>query len=435
MRCPRIAPIVLLLATAAACSEGDSDSVEAERGAVREPEQPATGGPARTGAADAMGPGRDGLGPEDLVRGRHDRGWMAFAEEDRAGRGVRDSLGTGGSGGDAPGASPSTEIWDDIGGRPVDVDPAALPLHGEVEGPSVLAVQILLDRARFSPGVADGYWGKNTEKALYWLQSERGLRATGRLDGETLELLRREAGATGPLSREVRLTEQTVSGPFVTVPDDVYEQESMECLCYESLAEKLAEHFHTTREVLGALNPGVDLDGLSAGDALVVPDHGGPTEALGARDPGNRGPVTRLVISDGGHYLHALAADGSILYHFPTTLGSEYAPSPSGSYAIDGVAHDPDWHYQPEILDGVDPSGDDAIVPAGPNNPVGVVWIDLSEPHYGIHGTAEPSTIGYVTSSGCVRLTNWDVAFLAERAGVGAGVPVEFRSGRGRAGG
>jgi lipoprotein-anchoring transpeptidase ErfK/SrfK len=418
-----VSTFVLLLA--AACSGDGSRSEESVDGPGRTP-LPIDSG--RT-SADAMGSGVDGLSAEDVLRGRHDRGWMTFAEGDRAGRrpgdGVRAPEGRSG-------ASPSTESWDDIGRRPLEVDPAALPLRGEVEGPSVLAVQVMLDRVRFSPGVADGYWGKNTEKAVYWLQSERGLPATGSVDRETLDLLLREAAANGPLTREVRLTGDLVSGPFSRIPDDIYEQARMDCLCYESLGEKLAERFHTTREVLGALNPGVELDGLRAGAALVVPDHGGPPSSLGARDPGGRGPVARIVISDGGHYLHALAADGSILYHFPTTLGSSYAPSPSGNYAIEGIAHDPDWHYQPKLLTGVDPSGDDAIIPAGPNNPVGVVWIALTEPHYGIHGTADPSSIGYATSNGCVRLTNWDAAFLADRPGVGPGIPVEFRNGSGR---
>ncbi|MBW3534907.1 MAG: L,D-transpeptidase family protein, partial [Gemmatimonadetes bacterium] len=417
--------------------------------------------------SDAMGTGVEELTAADVERGRHDPAWRAFAERDRAertaartggtaagasgapGGGERAESGTGGTAGDpasgeaegrdgsarSPADTATGESWDDIGAGSLDVDPAALPLEGEAEGPSVLAVQVLLDRARFSPGVADGYWGKNTEKAVYWLQSERGMEATGVVDRATLDMLRGEAGSDGELTTRIRLTDALVSGPFVSIPEGIYERAEMECLCYESLGEKLAERFHTTREVLSALNPGLELDALSAGEELVVPDHGAPADSLTARDAGRDGtPVARIVVSDGGHYLHALAADGSILYHFPSTLGSDYAPSPTGDYAVNSIARDPTWHYQPELLTGEDPSRDDAIIPPGPNNPVGVVWIDLTKPHYGIHGTAAPSTIGYATSHGCVRLTNWDAAFLADRPGVESGTPVQFRDGSGREG-
>jgi lipoprotein-anchoring transpeptidase ErfK/SrfK len=135
--------------------------------------------------------------------------------------------------------------------------------------------------------------------------------------------------------------------------------------------------------------------------------------------------VARIVVSDGGHFVHALDRSGRILYHFPSTLGSKYAPSPSGSYSVRGVAWNPTWHYQPDLLTGVPDHQDDAVLPKGPNNAVGVVWMDLSVEHYGIHGTSAPETIGYATSHGCVRLTNWDAAFLAAR--VSGGTPVEFR--------
>ena len=90
------------------------------------------------------------------------------------------------------------------------------------------------------------------------------------------------------------------------------------------------------------------------------------------------------------------------------------------------VAPDPVWHYQPALLAKVkDKSAPDAKIPAGPNNAVGSVWIDLSAEHYGIHGTRAPETIGYAQSAGCVRLTNWDVEFLSKH--VTKGTPVEFR--------
>jgi lipoprotein-anchoring transpeptidase ErfK/SrfK len=138
-----------------------------------------------------------------------------------------------------------------------------------------------------------------------------------------------------------------------------------------------------------------------------------------------RGSVAEIVISDGGHYLHAVDSAGVVLAHFPTTLGSDYAPSPEGAFTITAIAPDPTWHYQPDLLTGVNDWEDPAVIPAGPNNAVGVVWMQLSKPHYGIHGTSDPESIGYVTSHGCVRLTNWDARLLSQR--IQPGVEVHFR--------
>ena len=291
---------------------------------------------------------------------------------------------------------------------------ADMPWQENVD--SVLRVQVLLDRALFSPGVIDGKWGKNTEKALYWLQTREGLPATGGADARTIERLAQLAGSAEVI-RVHTLSEDDVAGPFVQVPDDVYERAELECLCYENVAEKLAERFHTSEELLRTLNPDVALDAVAAGQQLRVP-------AVRADDAGGGAQVASLRISDGGHFLHALDTSGRILFHFPTTLGSSYEPSPSGRWQIESITEDPWWHYQPDLLDDVPDDRPDARLPPGPNNAVGVVWMALSKPHYGLHGTSAPETIGYTTSAGCVRLTNWDALFLSRR--VSAGTTVRF---------
>ena len=284
----------------------------------------------------------------------------------------------------------------------------------------VLRVQTLLDRARFFPGVLDGRWGKNTEKAVWWFQVSRGLEPTGAVDSLTFELLRVAAGEPNETVARHVLAEDDVAGPFVRIPASVYRQAGLGCLCYESLAEKLSERFHASIEVLEDLNPGVELDALAAGDAIMVPAvDGGPARGL---------PVNRIVVSGLGSYVHALDADGRIVYHFPTTLGSRYDPSPLGELSVVGVHLDPWFHYQPRLLAGVDDTQPDTHLPPGPNNLVGSVWIKLSEAHYGIHGTRDPATIGYASSSGCVRLTNWNAVLLAGE--VGPGTAVEFRDTR-----
>ena len=131
------------------------------------------------------------------------------------------------------------------------------------------------------------------------------------------------------------------------------------------------------------------------------------------------------MISIDGFYLHALDEDGRLLYHFPTTVGSKYQPSPTGEFHIASVAFDPWFHWQPTLFDEVPDTEEDERLPPGPNSPVGVVWMALSKDNYGIHGTSEPATIGYSSSHGCVRLANWDARFLAER--VRDGIPVIFR--------
>jgi lipoprotein-anchoring transpeptidase ErfK/SrfK len=212
------------------------------------------------------------------------------------------------------------------------------------------------------------------------------------------------------------LSEKDVSGPFVEIPDDIYEKAKMDCMCYESLEEKLSEMFHISPELLKQLNPNVKLNELKAGDSLKAPN-------LRSPDKDNIGDVAKVVVSDGGHFVHALDSENRILAHYPSTLGSDYNPSPSGEYKINSVTEDPWWYYQPKLLG--EGSGENARIPPGPNNAVGVVWMDLSKPHYGIHGTSAPETIGYATSHGCIRLTNWDALELGRN--VDKGMPVSFR--------
>jgi lipoprotein-anchoring transpeptidase ErfK/SrfK len=387
--------LLALLLPTTACVGGDDDAggetVAARETTATTPLDPSV-----------YGDPRRRLTPEELEQGRLDRGWQQFVQLDTVP--AADSV-----------AFP--ERWEQISAETLGGSPTVLPIHGDVAGPSVARLQIALDRALFSPGVIDGRWGKNTEKAVYWLQEREGLPATGRVDSTTWQRIVQLSGVQR-FTRSHTLTQEDVSGPFVTIPEDIYEQADLDCMCYESLSEKLAERFHVTPELLARLNSGVDLDALQAGQTLTVPEVRGEGSS-------SIGPVDRIVISDGGYFLHALDASGRILAHFPTTLGSDYAPSPEGAFTITGIAQDPTWHYQPDLLTGVEDWKEEAVIPEGPNNAVGVVWMQLSEPHYGIHGTSAPETIGYTTSHGCVRLTNWDARFLSGQ--IQPGVEVQFR--------
>ena len=402
------------------------------------------------------------LSLEDIELGRHDSTWLRAVTSDTSDLRFAD-LDTVAV---EPLTLPPVEIVESFPETYADFErlsPAAtdsalpavrLPVSGEAQGPSVLYVQVLLDRSPFSPGILDGKWGKNTRKAVYWLQRTSGLDPTGVVDSLTFVRLVELAGRPESYVRTVRLTEEDVAGPFVEIPEDVHAQAELECMCYGSALEQVAERYHAAPELLESLNPGRALDSLSAGDSLRVPNVDGEEPAMasigprsatvdtagGARDTAGRvagaagadrsgtsrtGDVARIVISIDGFYLHALDEEGRLLYHFPTTVGSKYQPSPTGEFHIASVAFDPWFHWQPALFDEVPDTEEDERIPPGPNSPVGVVWMALSKDNYGIHGTNAPATIGYSTSHGCVRLTNWDARFLAER--VREGVPVVFR--------
>ena len=315
-----------------------------------------------------------------------------------------------------PGAGAVRERWADISVQTANSGTYHLPVGRGNQGPSVLRVQVLLSRALFSTGMMDGYWGHNTQTAVQFFQSREGLPATGVVDSATYAHLARVAGDSLTVV-PYALTADDVAGPFIRMPEDIYAQARLSCSCFESLAEKLTERFHTRVEVLRKLNPGVALDSLAAGDTLFVP----AVRPADARAPGE---IRQLVVSGAGKYVQALDANGRILYHFSATLGSTFDPSPQGDFVVTSIHENPWWHYQPKLLAHVPDDRPNARIPPGPNSAVGRVWMSLSAPHYGIHGTKSPETIGYAQSAGCVRLTNWDALFLSKR--LAPGTPVTF---------
>lgn len=298
------------------------------------------------------------------------------------------------------------ETLDDLRGLMTVNLPFHVPISGRAAGPSVLRTQILLDRVNYSVGVIDGAWGKNSEIAVYWFQKQHGLPPSGIVDQATYARLR-EAAGNQPLLTTHRLTEDDVAGPFVTLPESVYEQARLDCLCYESLREKLAERFHTTADLLSQLNQELDLNTLTSGQQLVVPN---VTRNPAPAQP----PVSRILVSVEGTYLHAFDKAGKLVMHAPTSVGSEYDPSPRETLKVVATAHDPTFHYQPKLFAEVPDENPEANLQPGPNSPVGIVWMALSKEHYGIHGTSDPESIGYASSHGCIRLTNWSARKLAE---------------------
>lgn len=288
-----------------------------------------------------------------------------------------------------------------------------------------LEAQIWLDRKDFSPGEIDGTIGKNTEKALAAFQEGHNIPISANpADQKTLELLREEG--VEPIVTYT-ITQADVKGPFAEkIPADFMDQAKLKSLSYTSAVEALSEKFHVSPEILKRLNPKAD---FSAGSKIQVPNvlekskdaSGKPkVQQVSAK----KGSGNTVVLSKEKQQLYVKDGDGKTIFYAPITAGSDLYPYPVGTWKVKGVAKNPPFSYNPELFKDSKPEHQKTKIAPGPNNPVGTVWIDLTAPHYGLHGTPEPGKIGYSESHGCIRLTNWDVEKLASLVGVGT--PVIF---------
>lgn len=279
------------------------------------------------------------------------------------------------------------------------------------DGQSGLTVrlQVLLDRSGISPGIIDGYKGGMSESALRAFERREGFTVDGVLDSEVWAALGGEDA--GDVLRAYTVTEEDASGLVDSIPDDVARKAEMDSLGYLRVSEKLAERFHMDEDVLVALNPGA---AFRPGETLVV------------ADPGERleGEVARIEVRKGAQRAVALDADGRMLASYPVAIGSDATPSPSGKMQIEAIAMDPTYTYDPDVNFVADGVKEALILPPGANGPVGTVWLDLSKPTYGLHGTDTPAKLFENRSHGCVRFTNWDIEELAHL--VEQGTVVEF---------
>lgn len=275
----------------------------------------------------------------------------------------------------------------------------------KTRGGAVLRAQILLDRANFGPGEIDAVYGSTMRMAIVGYQASNGLDANGTIDANTWATLNRD---TAPALVTYTITAEDVAGPFIPIPPDIMEQATLPALGYASPAEALGEKFHASPALLQQLNPGKDF--ATAGQDIVVPNIGSPAQMPQA---------AKVVVDKSDSVVMLMDAAGKIIAQFPATTGSKHDPLPIGAWKILGVAKKPVFHYNPALFWDAKPVNEKATIPAGPNNPVGVVWIDLSKEHYGIHGTPEPSKISKTQSHGCVRLTNWNALALAQMVSPG----------------
>lgn len=289
-------------------------------------------------------------------------------------------------------------------GAPLTPD-AVNAATGDAPG-ALLRAQVLLERARFSPGEIDGGAGSNTARAVAGFQRAHDLEPSGELDEATWKALGKDAA---PALVTYALTGEDVAGPFREIPDDTMAKAELESLGFESVEEAVAEKFQASPALIARLNPG---KALKAGTELVVPNVAGLPELA---------PAATVVVDRSDSVLRLQDGGGKVYAQFPASTGSEHDPLPIGEWKINTVATDPTYHYNPALFWDADKSQSKATLPPGPNSPVGTVWIDLSKEHYGIHGTPDPEKVGKAESYGCIRLTNWSARAVA--AAVQAGTP------------
>jgi lipoprotein-anchoring transpeptidase ErfK/SrfK len=345
-------------------------------------------------------------------------------------------------------------------------DPAAPPVPEDRPRP-LMQAQVVLDRLGFTPGVIDGKMGMSTVNAIKGFQEARGLQISGELDQPTVQALAQWQHI--PATRVVTIPPEFANDQFVQIPKEREDQAKLGRMGYASLGEKIAERFHTTEEVLAELNP--QLAGGATAPAAEAPvsneatpeasvsNEAGPKPVLTYRagmqlrvpnigadrfDPSavkdagwaetlrllgvgtDQPKAAKIEVDKSDEVLRVLDGQGKLLAQFTATMGSSQFPLPLGTWKIRGVGYNPPWQYDPSLLATADKSDPKLEIPPGPNSPIGVVWIDLSKEHYGIHGTDEPSHIGRAESNGCIRLTNWDAARLAQM--VGSGIEAVFKA-------
>jgi lipoprotein-anchoring transpeptidase ErfK/SrfK len=292
--------------------------------------------------------------------------------------------------------------------------PEATPELGKGDASdAVLRAQVLLDRVFFSPGEIDGAYGSNVARAVAAFQRTHGLDESGRVDAKTWAALEAAAGGAQTLA-DYTITAEDADGPFPTIPSDMMAKSRLKFLDYGSAVEGLGERFHASPDLLRKLNPGAR---FAAGESIRVPN----IDRLAALPK-----AARVVVDESDASVTLEDAAGTTYARFPATMGSSHDPLPVGEWKVNGVSKNPPFHYNPGLFWDANKGHEKATIAPGPNNPVGMVWIDLSKEHYGIHGTPEPSRIGKTQSHGCIRLTNWSALLVADA--VKPGTPATLRN-------
>ncbi len=307
-------------------------------------------------------------------------------------------------------------------GAPLPAPRAVAQAHVEPTAPevfprparNVFEAQLALARQGISPGSLDGLIGPQTRAALRAFQQKERLPVTGELDPATKErlLLITPSYATYTVATNDLARLQPLSSTWLG-------KSRQTALDYETLLELVAEKGHAHPNLIRQLNPSVDWANVCAGTALQLPD-------VANTDPGSKAVFATISLS--GKVLEAFDGSTNLLAHFPCSIAQHVEKRPVGELHVAVIAPHPNYTFDPDVF----PESAEArelktklVLPPGPNNPVGVAWIGLDKPGYGIHGTPSPEQVGRTESHGCFRLANWNAEYLVKVAWVGMPVYVE----------
>jgi lipoprotein-anchoring transpeptidase ErfK/SrfK len=297
---------------------------------------------------------------------------------------------------------------------PRRIDTRVLASAGMRPVETVLEAQIALARLGISSGSIDGVLGSQTRAALTAFQKKQGLDPDGMLDAETKSNL---------LIALPAVTNYTVTSNdlarLLPVPKTWLEKSEQPRLDFETIVELLGEKAFSSPTLIRALNPDVDWSNVLAGTVVTIPQVQYP-------DPVDKAAFVKISLQQ--CVLEAFDDQSNLLVHFPCSIGRLAEKRPAGELHVETIALDPNYTFDPAVFPESPEAqalGRKLIIPPGPNNPVGVAWIGLDRPGYGIHGTPAPEQVGRTESHGCFRLANWNAAYLAKLVWVGMPVLVE----------
>lgn len=295
--------------------------------------------------------------------------------------------------------------------------PTAVPepnVTGETRSvTNILEAQIALMWHGISSGSIDGVGGGQTALALKAFQRQHNLEESGRLDRDTLA----ELVLDRPAYTRRTVTDADLAR-LLPIPTTWLGKSEALRLDHETLLELVAEQAHAHPGFIRRLNPGVNWDAVPAGTELTVPNADFPAA--------RRANLVRVNLTE--KWIRAFDGNGKLLCHFPCSIGKIAEKRPVGELHVAVAVKDPNYTFNPEVFPESEEGrrlGRKLVVPPGPNNPVGVAWIGLSRPGYGIHGTPGPEQVGRTESHGCFRLANWNAEYLRQMVRVGTPVWIE----------
>lgn len=294
------------------------------------------------------------------------------------------------------------------------------------ERQTALKIQLFLDSEGFGPGRLDAWWGEFTKKAAArWNEanSDRKIEMTdsGDPDPSSVDKL----GWSKPLVTEYTITDKD-SQQVGELPEEPEKQAEQDRMPYTSLMELVAEKFHAYPEFVRELNDLEESAGLSVGQTVKVPNVAEPFDLSGPKEASSSSGTTdgEIFINRSEEILE-YRSGGKIVHSFPITPGASSNPAPPGDWKVETVAWMPTFRYDKKMLEEGERSDEAYILPPGPNNPVGIIWMGIDSDGIGMHGTSAPDSIGRSSSHGCIRLANWDAYTLGQKVAVNTKVHIE----------